>query len=327
MERICSIPRERKFDIIVGFSICQEEVIRYDTIPRDENDKPLMSKIPVSSNHYIGGTAFDIAILLQTLGLKVKLLATVGQDEEGPGRQFIERRLKKYTKIPYHLLPVRRGTSAARIVIEKGFDPIILSKKTGYLNIPIEEVREQAKKANPALMIASGVMPEEIPMVEAMFNVRPEAPCFLNPRPELLKERSLFGKLLKLNPFIFLNHQELGVYLDTDIREDGVTKEIVSQFHEAGADNVIVTCNEQGAIFSSEPLKLWIQQPIIRFDEPVDKTGAGDSFLAAVIAAVLKKKSPEEMMLWGATMAGLKVLREGGANVPSLAEFEGALKR
>ena len=326
MKHIATIPKERGIDVLVAFSICYENLMRTSRIPRDANFLALNTKIKTTSAHYLGGTSFDIAVLLHKLGYNIQLMATVGQDEEGPGRTFVERRLKKY-EFPYLLLPVRRGTSSAQVWIERGHDPIIFSHKTPYLNFPLEEIKKKTQKWKPGVVVASGVMPEEVPMVEALFEAHPDAFCILNPRAELTAEPTLFERLLKLNPLVCLNHQELGSCIGIDVSENDVNEDIVGMMHDKGVNTIIVTCNEHGSVLSSRSNQLWIKQSVIRFGTPIDKTGAGDSFLAAVIYAIFKGKTAEDAMRWGATMAGLKVLREGGSNVPSAEEFKQALQK
>ncbi|MCH7493062.1 carbohydrate kinase family protein [Patescibacteria group bacterium] len=326
MKQFVTLPKDKGVDVVVGFSICEEELMHTAPLPRDAYGFIKQSKIPMTCPHYLGGTSFDIAVLLHNLGYNIQLMATVGKDESGPGRLFVERLLKEY-KFPYHLFPVRDGTSAARIHIERGRDPIIFSHKTPYLSFPLNEIKQLTKKWRPAVVVASGVMPEEVPMVEAMFEAHPSAFRILNPRAELTKEQTPFERLLKLNPLVCLNHQELSMCIGVDISEDEVTKEKVDQMHEKGVDAIIVTCNEHGSILSYPKHKLWIHQSVIRFGEPVDKTGAGDSFIAAVIAAIFEGKNAEEVMLWGATMAGKKVLLEGGSNVPTDEDFKQGLQR
>ncbi|MBI5037551.1 MAG: carbohydrate kinase family protein [Candidatus Kerfeldbacteria bacterium] len=312
-------------DLIVGFSICYEIVSRYEFVQRDGRGRPLRSKIPVTSRHrYPGGTSFDVAVASKMFGLKPHLMASVSEDTKELERQFIIGEIENMG-LSFHPLTVKSHTSVGNIIIEGEFDPIILSSKFKYIRSATTAVEQETKALQPAMVVATGLMPEETEMAEAMFTAAGTAPRVLNPRMELIEANAYFTRLLKLSPLVFINHEELGKAIDCTLPEDGVRREHIDRLHELGADAVIVTCNESGAVMSIRSQDYWHTQDARRFGTPIDKTGAGDSFLSGCIAAIFNGKNPDEMLRWGATCAGLKVLREGGSNVPSLEDFKNAL--
>lgn len=312
-------------DLMVGFSICYEIVSRCDSVLRDNHGRPLRSKIPVTSRHrYPGGTSFDIAVASKMFGLKPHLVASVSEDPKELERQFIVGEIENMG-LSFRPLTVKSHTSVGNIIIEGDCDPIILSSKFKYIRSATTAVEEETKALQPAMVVATGLMPEETEMAEAMFTAAGTVPRVLNPRMELIEASAYFLRLLKFNPLVFINHEELGKAIDCVLPEDGVRREHFARLHELGADAIIVTCNESGAAMSIRSQDFWYTQDARRFGSPIDKTGAGDSFLSGTIAAIFAGKNPEEMLRWGATCAGLKVLREGGSNVPSLEDFKNAL--
>ena len=62
-----------------------------------------------------------------------------------------------------------------------------------------------------------------------------------------------------------------------------------------------------------------------RLGEPVDTTGAGDTFNAYFNAWLAEGTDVEEALAAGTTAAALKILRKGAQNVPSREEVEGRL--
>lgn len=318
---------EIDYDILVGFSACQENILRGARIERDNRGNAFQAKHMTKYKSVVGGTSFDIAYAMsQTFGKKPFLVYSVAADGNEPARQFIVPEITNIG-IASHPLPCRHGSSIGTVIIEDGLDPIIWSSKPGYNTLPTNTIEDLVKKNDPSIIIMSGIMPEEVELAEAAFIARPEAIKILNPRQELIAERSLFARLCFQNPFLSINHQELSIFLGKRIPENGVTQDHLQILHDAlNVDKIIVTCNECGAIFSAHEKSIWHPTPVRRFGEPVDKTGAGDAFLSGVVAAILADvPSLEEMMRWGATMAGLKVLHTGGASVPSPKEFKEAL--
>lgn len=320
MKNIFKLPAEFRYHALVGYSICEEIIIR-----PIETDGPQLSKLDAPHTRYVGGTSLVVAnALKRAFGLNVKLIASVGKDQYGPGRQYVETHTSNLG-IDFHPLPVRKGTSTGTIVIEKGKRPQIYSDKTKYLDFPLDEVINQTQLAQPAMKVATGIMAEEAELVQTMFQATPHGIRILNPRASLLKSHEILNPLLSMTDIIAMNHEELGVWLDEIVEGHAVTKAQVQKLHDLGVQAVIITCAEHGAVLSVKHGDLFLTQPVRRFGPAVDTTGAGDSFLAAVIAAIIQGKSPEEMMHWGATLAGLKVRKEGGANVPTREEFEKAI--
>ncbi len=327
MSALFPVPQKTEgTQVLVGFSVCFEVITRCGVVPRNSRCRPMISKIlTVSRQEYVGGTSYDVAVATEgTFGLKSFLVGSVAANSNELERQFIVSQIEDMG-IPFHPLTVRTATSVGNIIIEGDEDPFIYSFKPGYQRTPISEVRDLVKSQQPSIVVATGVMPEEIEMVETMFSVHPDIPRFLNPRAELIKEPTFFARALRLNPIVFINHEELGIFLHQEIPEGGVTREHTMKLHELGAHVIIVTCNESGAVMSIGNQSELLKQPARRFGKPVDKTGAGDSFLSGCIAAIFDGKDAREILHYGATAAGLKVLREGGANVPNAQEFSNAL--
>ncbi len=330
MQRLYDISRRGEaggIEVMVGFSICYEVVSRFDAIPRDAHGKPQKSKIPVIARHrYPGGTSFDIAVAAgDTFGLTVHLVASVSQEPDELERQFIVGEIEN-KNISFHPLTVKSHTSVGNIIIEGDHDPVILSSKFKYVRSATAAVTDETKAKRPAMVVATGLMPEETEMAEAMFNTAGMvAPRILNPRMELIEADAYLARLLKMNPLVFINHEELGRIINQTLPENGVRREHLERLHQLGADAVIVTCNESGAVMSVKSQDFWHTQDARRFGKPIDKTGAGDSFLSGVIAGIFEGLPPDQLLYYGATCAGLKVLREGGSNVPSAEDFKKAL--
>lgn len=326
MKHLIGLPPNFLYHAVVGFSICKETIINHAPLQRDTDGRLLVTKIPAIVDNCVGGTSYDVALALKkTFDFNVKLVASVGKDPHGPDRSYILNHVPEQD-LEFEALDVRDGTSVGTIIIEDGKPPYILSYKTRYVEYPIDTVKRHVELSKPAITLATGVMAEEANMVHALFTANRQAPSILNPRIDLITSRREFHEILQETSILILNHEELAAYYSQTIMENEVTQESLKPLHDAGVRWIIVTCNEHGAILSCPSHNLWIHQPRIQFGEPEDKTGAGDSFLSAVVAALLNDKPPTEVMRWGAVMAGLKVRRRGGANIPTKEEFSQALE-
>lgn len=88
----------------------------------------------------------------------------------------------------------------------------------------------------------------------------------------------------------------------------------IERWHNAGAQLVVVKMGEDGAVLSSAGAKpRLIPCPARR--APLDTTGAGDSFNAAFLTALLAGAEPEAAVLAGHRLAG-EVVMHPGAIIP-----------
>jgi 2-dehydro-3-deoxygluconokinase len=95
---------------------------------------------------------------------------------------------------------------------------------------------------------------------------------------------------------------------------DGDPRDSAKRWHDAGAQLVVVKMGEAGALLSQagEPPRL-IPCPMRK--AALDTTGAGDSFNAAFLAALLAGAAPEAAVLAGHRLAG-EVVMHPGAIIP-----------
>lgn len=310
------IDPQANYHAATGLSVCEEILV----VPDDAKNID-MSKEPSDITRLASGTTLNITnILRNTFGFSVKLLAAVDHVEKGIGRGFISRRMDQMN-IDWHPLPILDGSHTAVIVRRDGAMHKIFSDKRPLLKEMVQEVGNQIRLSNPAVIIASGVMPGEVNMIREMFTTKPRAIRVLNPRVQLIRDTDKFQQLLENTDLLILNHEELGHCLGKEITCEGICLDDIKPIHDRGVSTIILTCNLQGAIISQPTREIWHHQPVVAAKQVVDPTGAGDSFTAGVAAAILHQKPYPELMLWGAVMASINVGKWGGANCPSLDEF------
>ena len=88
--------------------------------------------------------------------------------------------------------------------------------------------------------------------------------------------------------------------------------EVIRKSHEMGAQIVVLTMGEMGAIVSDSNQQYRIKPHV--HGDVVDTTGAGDSFKGGFIHGFLSNKSIEESALIGNISAGVTITGRGATN-------------
>ncbi len=126
----------------------------------------------------------------------------------------------------------------------------------------------------------------------------------LNPgKRELSKPKKLIP-LIKMVNFLSLNQEEIRLLFDTSQFDDS----LLNQAHDLKIPFITITNGHQGAYVLSDNKQYF--SPASQ-SNPVDETGAGDSFGATFVAALIYKKSPQDALYWAITNSGSVVSRLG----------------
>ena len=116
-------------------------------------------------------------------------------------------------------------------------------------------------------------------------------------------ERSLLESVLPQHPFLIKpNHFELGDYFGTAIKSADEAVDYALKLREMGAQNVLVSMAEKGAVLADEMNGLWrIEAPAGQLVNPV---GAGDSMVAGFLAGYDEGQGDYAFALKMGTCAG-----------------------
>lgn len=126
----------------------------------------------------------------------------------------------------------------------------------------------------------------------------------LNPAPY----QKLTQELLECCDYFTPNQTEARLLLGLEADDPISDEEVAKRIHKMGVKNVIVTLGSGGALYVSESICKKI--PGIRV-EPVDTTGAGDTFSASFCVALAEGKDVEEAIKIANVAAGLAVTKYG----------------
>lgn len=116
----------------------------------------------------------------------------------------------------------------------------------------------------------------------------------LNPgKRELSKPKKLIP-LIKMVDFLSLNQEEIKLLFDSSQFDDG----LLNQAHNLKIPYIAITNGRQGAYVLSDYKQYF--SPASQ-SSPIDETGAGDSFSATFVTAIIYKKSPQDALYWAIT--------------------------
>lgn len=106
----------------------------------------------------------------------------------------------------------------------------------------------------------------------------------------------------------FCNKEEAQKILGT---QEGDIKTLLQQMHDLGPEIIVITDGPKGA-YALHDGRAWFMPPYPDPKEPLDRTGAGDSFSSCFVSALALGKTVPEALSW-APINSMSVVQEIGA--------------
>ncbi|MFR8547605.1 MAG: ribokinase [Lachnospiraceae bacterium] len=251
-----------------------------------------------------GGKGSNQAVAAARMGAEVLFGSCVGQDSFG------DQCFKLYEQEHIDATYVKRSqtgqsTGVGLIYVNsEGENEIVIDFAANNELTPedIEAMMPQLKQCELVLMQL------EIDLKTVAYTAKrchEEGILFvLNPAPF----RELPEGVLENCDYVTPNQTEARLLLGLTAADQCSDEEVARQIHEKGAQNVIVTLGEGGAMIVNDTLCMKV--PGIQV-QAVDTTGAGDTFSAAFCVALAEGRSLEDAVRFGNTAAGLAVTKYG----------------
>jgi pseudouridine kinase len=279
--------------------------VLWDVIGRSETAMRQGSDMPGRITRRPGGVALNIGMALARFGLKPALLSAVGSDAEGDelmaacqvrglATDFIYRSQDLPTDV-YMAVEGSNGLIAAIAdahSLETAGDKILQPFHNGSLASPYTGA--VALDGNLTLDLLSEMAQSPL-FAQADLRVAPASP----------------GKALRLAPFmraqrgtLYVNLEEAGLLCQTGF--DG-SQEAARGLLTRGALRVVVTDGDKPATLGDHTGLLTLQPPAVQVTRI---TGAGDTFMAAHIAAELRRLAPQAALQDALDHAALYVAGE-----------------
>lgn len=252
-------------------------------------------KIPVED--YLlafGGSALNTAVGFSRLGLKTSISGICGEDDDS--RKLIDF-LKNEEVETSHL--IKEGVCNRSSII------IFKNERTIF---SYHAKREYAKLTLPKtdwIYLASATEGSEILVEKIALLIKFGAKLVINPGSWELRNFDKFKRIAKESILIILNKSEADMIVG-----EGKPKEQLEKIHALGAKIAVITDGKNGAYASAAGRAIHLG---IFASEPVDTTGAGDSFSCGFVAGMIYSQSLDEAMKWGMANSA-SVVEKVGAN-------------
>lgn len=296
------------------------------SVETDEDGKawlrmPFGSKPPYESatTVYAVGPSPNAAVSAARLGLKVELLAWMGDDiVEEKTRNYLEQEGIGHS----HIVSKEATASNRYFVLRRGAERTILVKNEDY------DYTWQAPDSRPDWLYLSLISDKSWQLHEDMLaylEAQPEVNFAFQPGTfhfEWGTEKC--APLYRRANIVILNREE-AVDVTGGNHED--LRDLMSRLHELGTEMVVITDGPNGSYASFDGRVVTIPNyPDIA--EPFDRTGAGDAFASTIIAALALGESMETALTW-APINSMNVVQELGAQagLQTRAQIETWLKK
>lgn len=261
----------------------------------------------------LGGSAANLAVNANTIGLDVALVASVGND--GLGQYLLDELdsfgcntsyVAKISNQPTSLIFISRTDDTPDFIPVRGADAHI--SELQIKNVIIEKARIFhtscfALSLEPA---RSGIMRK----AKLAFESGCKLSIDINYATEIWPNSEEAVKFIKaycaFNPLVKISADDAKrLFGDVDIYN-----EIFTLFHSYGADTVCLTLGGEGVILAQKGKKS-IHKPAIKLNKVVDVTGAGDAFWSGFLYGYIKNHGMEQCVLFGLKIAHIKLQNVG----------------
>lgn len=264
-----------------------------------------------------GGKGANQAIACSNLGLKTKMLGSVGQDSFG--EDAIQRLLKKGIDTTRVLIDPKNQTGMAFIIEYDNDNRIILNQGankhiTQTHLIGLSDAREGdiliAQLETPFNMILEAF---KIAKTKKMITI-------LNAAPATAHIEEIYSYV----DYLIINQTEAEVLSGIYPENEDSMKQSYRILAKQGITNLIITLGEAGSVYIDS--YAFVEAEAFKIN-PVDTTGAGDAFIGAFVYALLAQKDIREILSFANSAGSFACMRYGAEDaMGSLHEIEEFIK-
>ena len=260
-----------------------------------------------------GGKGANQAVAASRLGKSVAMIGRIGDDENG---KFLQANLEDNGVNTEHLLKTPdTPTGVALISVQDDGDNAIVVSPGANGELSSEDIAEASPIARGQVVLLQAEIPIETVVAAARAA---EGTVIWNPAPA--PSESVPLELLDLVDVLIPNQTELEL-LGGNRKVD--TLESISEMAKTfPCSSTIVTLGERGALVVANNEAVHIPAPTI---SPLDTTGAGDSFCAAIATSLVEGKDLVEAAQWAVQVGAATTLVAGAQ--PSLPTSEEVRQR
>lgn len=270
-----------------------------------------------------GGKAANAAVAVHRLGAAVKLLGRVGDDHFG----HVALEPLRKAGLPLEGVSVEKGevSGVTAIALHGDGDKTILAAPNaneGWSDDAVEKLVRRIQDApEGSMLIADFEISRSV--LEAAFDAcaRKAFDIIVDPSfPEEIR-RSDLQRFRAIAP----NAQETASLTGAEVSDEADAREAARMLNDWGVGIACIKLPEGGCVMANGTELLTIPPPKV---DAVDKTGAGDAFVAALAVALLQGLPAPEAARWGVAASSISVTRAGTQDsYPTLNELKRMLRQ
>lgn len=263
-------------------------------------------KIPyesVETVHAVGNAA-NAAVSATRLGLSTAFVGDVGGDELG--EKILET--MSFQGVSTEFVNIHKEmVSNHHYVLQYGAERTILVKHQPYERTLPEDIGE------PSWIYLSSLGDNSLPFHQTLstyLTTHPSTKLAFQPGTFQIKLSAELKNIYAQTYIFFCNKEEAKNILKAETID---IKDVLVKIADLGPKIVVITDGPKGAhAYDSKTKEMWTVPMYPDPKDPVDRTGAGDSFASTVVSALALGKPLSEALLWG-PINSMSVVQEIGA--------------
>lgn len=262
-----------------------------------------------------GGKGANQAVAAARQGARVAMLGAVGQDAHGAALLAALQADGIDTHAVEHIAGTPSGT-AAILLMPDGENSIVVIPGANHALTP-ERVRAQAARLRQAHVVVAQLECPLDAVAEALAIAREAgAVTVLNAAPVQPLGDALLGQL----DWLVVNEIEAAALAGTPVPGPAEARAVAEQLRRRGPRQVLVTLGAEGLVLAGPEGTLALPAPRV---QAVDTTGAGDTVVGALAAALAAGRPLREALTRAQAAAALAVTRLGTQSaMPTAAEVD-----
>lgn len=250
-----------------------------------------------------GGKGANQAVALAKLGCEVLMLTKVGDDLFGSDVRKNFETLGMDTRY-VDTVPGTSNGIASVFVDPSGNNGILIVKGANKALSPADIDRAAEDLRQCQLIILQLEVSLETVYYAIEWGAKNGIPVILNPAPAA----DLDFKYVRQVAFFVPNETELELITQTPVKSIDDARATARKLVEEGVSNVIVTLGSKGSLWVTQGREEWVEPYAV---QPVDSTGAGDSFIGSFACRYLETGDVLEAMKMANRYAALSTTKQG----------------
>lgn len=262
-----------------------------------------------------GGKGANQAVAAARQGARVAMLGAVGQDAHGAALLAALQADGIDTHAVEHIAGTPSGT-AAILLMPDGENSIVVIPGANHALTP-ERVRAQADRLRQARVVVAQLECPLDAVAEALAIAREAgAVTVLNAAPVQPLGEALLGQL----DWLVVNEIEAAALAGVPVPGPAEARAVAEQLRRRGPRQVLVTLGAEGLVLAGPEGTLALPAPRV---QAIDTTGAGDTVVGALAAALAAGRPLREALTRAQAAAALAVTRLGTQSaMPTAAEVD-----